>query len=161
VSQTIATMKTMLTVFLCAEGVVFMDWLLAGERFNSGYFWIHALGPVAEILHRRRGMHSATPRVHFDNAIPHRAAGSEQCFVDSSFRHAPHPPYSPDISPCDFFRFGDLKTKLRGDEFESVEALQTRVEDLLGQITPDQMRLVFEHWIKRLEQVIATNGEDA
>jgi hypothetical protein len=117
VSQTMATPRTMLTVFLGAKGVVFMAWLPTGERFNSGYFCVHVLQPLAEILHRHRGMHSARPIVHVDNATPHRAAGSEQCFVDSQFRHAPQPPYSPDISPCDFFLFGDLKTKLRGQEF--------------------------------------------
>jgi hypothetical protein len=37
--------------------------------------------------------------------------------------------------------------------------LQTRVEELLGQIIPDQMRRVDGHWIERLEQVIATNGD--
>jgi hypothetical protein len=84
---------------------------------------------------------------------------TEQCFVDSKFRHAPQPPYSPDISPCDFFLFGDLKTKLRGEEFEGVGALQARVEELLGQVTPDLMRRVYKHWIERLKQVISTNGD--
>jgi hypothetical protein len=159
VSQTIATPKTVLTVFFGAEGVVFTDWFPTGERFNSGHFYVHALRPLAEILHRRRGMHSARPIVHFDNATPHRAAGSEQCFVDGQFRHAPEPPYSPDISPSDFFLFGHLKTKLLSEEFESAEAFRTRVEELLGQITPDQMRRVSGHWIERFEQVIAPNGD--
>jgi hypothetical protein len=104
-------------------------------------------------------MHSARPTVHFHNATPHGAAGNEQCFMDSQLRHAPQPPSSADISPCDFFLFGDLETKLRGEEFESVEALQTRVEELLSQITRDQMRKVYAHWIERPEQIIATNGD--
>jgi hypothetical protein len=158
-SQTTATPKTMLTVSLGAEGVVFTDWLPTGERFNSGYFCVHVLWPLAEILHRRRGMDSARRMVHFDNATPHRAAGSEQCFVDSQFRHAPQPPHSPDISPCDFFLFGDLKTKLCGEELESIDSLQRRVEELRGQITRDQKRRVYGHCIERLEQAIATNGD--
>jgi hypothetical protein len=79
--------------------------------------------------------------------------------MDSQFPHALQPPYNPDMSPCNFFLSGDLKTKLRGEEVESVDALQTRVEELLGQITPDQMGWVYGHWIERLEQVIATNGD--
>jgi hypothetical protein len=35
-------------------------------------------------------------------------------FIDGS-----QPPYSPDISLCDFFRFDDLKTKRKGEEFET------------------------------------------
>jgi hypothetical protein len=160
VSRTIATPKKMLTVFLGVDGVVFTGWLPDGERFNSDYFCIHVLQPLAEILYRGRDAHSAKPIVHFDNATLHRAARTEQCFVDSKFRHAPRPPYSPDISPCDFFLFEDLKTKLRGEEFEGMDALQARVEELLGQVTPDLMRRVYEHWIERLEQVISTNGDD-
>jgi hypothetical protein len=75
--------------------------------------------------------------VHFDNATPHRSARSENCFEACGFRHAPQPPYSPDISPCDFFLFGDLKMKFKGEEFETLEALQERVEELLGLINSE------------------------
>jgi hypothetical protein len=53
VIRTIATPKEMLTVFLGVDGVVFTDWLPDGERFNSDYFCIHVLQPLAAILHRR------------------------------------------------------------------------------------------------------------
>jgi hypothetical protein len=85
------------------------------------------------------------PIVHFDNATPHRAAGGEQWSLDSQFRHAPQPPSSPDVSPYDFLLFGDLKTQLRGEEFESMDVSQTRVEELVGQITSDQMRRLSAH----------------
>jgi hypothetical protein len=52
-----------------------------------------------------------------------------------------------------------LKTKLRDEEFEGVDALQARVEELFGQITPAQIRPLYEHWIERLEQMISTNGD--
>jgi histone-lysine N-methyltransferase SETMAR len=32
-----------------------------------------------------------------------------------------HPPYSPDLSPCDFHIFGDLKRDIRGHRFASDE----------------------------------------
>jgi hypothetical protein len=38
---------------------------------------------------------------------------------------------------CEFFRFGDLKTKLKGEEFETLEDLQERAEERLRQITPE------------------------
>ena len=31
----------------------------------------------------------------------------------------PHPPYSPDLAPCDFFLFPSLEAKLRGIRFET------------------------------------------
>jgi hypothetical protein len=32
----------------------------------------------------------------------------------------PHPPYSPDLAPCDFFLFPRLKSTLKGKRFEDV-----------------------------------------
>jgi hypothetical protein len=104
-------------------------------------------------------MHSARPIVDLNNAIPHRSARTENCFEGYRFHHPPQSPYSPDIRPCDFFPFGDLKTKLKGDEFETLEKLRERLEEVLGQITPDLMERVYEHWIERLNQVISTNGD--
>ena len=43
-----------------------------------------------------------------------------------------HPPYSPDIAPCDFWSF----PKLRGCRYETIEAMKeavTRVMDTLTQ----------------------------
>jgi hypothetical protein len=36
---------------------------------------------------------------------------------------APHAPYSPDLAPSDFFRFGYLKSMLPGRHFETEEEL--------------------------------------
>jgi hypothetical protein len=30
----------------------------------------------------------------------------------------PHPPYSPDLAPCDFFLFQKINLKLKGHQFE-------------------------------------------
>jgi len=35
----------------------------------------------------------------------------------------PHPPYSPDLAPCDFFLFPNLKTWLGGKKFSSKEVI--------------------------------------
>jgi hypothetical protein len=32
-----------------------------------------------------------------------------------------HPPYSPDLAPCDFFLFPKIKLKLKGRRFDTVE----------------------------------------
>jgi histone-lysine N-methyltransferase SETMAR len=36
----------------------------------------------------------------------------------------PHPPYSPDLPPCDFAWFPKLKIKLKGRRFEIVSDIQ-------------------------------------
>jgi hypothetical protein len=36
----------------------------------------------------------------------------------------PHPPYSPDLAPCDFFLFPKMKLKLEGCRFDTIEEIQ-------------------------------------
>jgi hypothetical protein len=35
-----------------------------------------------------------------------------------------HPPYSPDLAPCDFFLFHRLKSTLKGKRFQDVAEIQ-------------------------------------
>jgi hypothetical protein len=49
--------------------------------------------------------------------------------------------------------------KHHGEELESVDALQVRVNELFGQIMPDQMQRVPEHLIEQLNEVISVNED--
>ncbi|VDO77558.1 unnamed protein product [Heligmosomoides polygyrus] len=44
----------------------------------------------------------------FDNAEPHRAKVTTDKLAQLGYVHMPHPPYSPDISPCDYHYFLSL-----------------------------------------------------
>jgi transposase len=35
-----------------------------------------------------------------------------------------HPPYSPDLAPCDFFLFPKIKSALKGNHFTSIDAVK-------------------------------------
>jgi hypothetical protein len=51
---------------------------------------------------------------HLDNALTHRA---DDDFDRLGITRLPHPPYSQDLAPYDFWLFGNLKTKLEGNTF--------------------------------------------
>ncbi|XP_025153781.1 putative uncharacterized protein FLJ37770 [Harpegnathos saltator] len=38
----------------------------------------------------------------------------------------PQPPYSPDMAPCDFFRFPKLKRTLKGQRFSTIDEIKAR-----------------------------------
>jgi hypothetical protein len=99
--------------------------------------------------------------VHFDNAAPHWLAATENYFQGCQFRHAPQSPDSPDISPYDFFLFGDLKMKLKYEELERMDEMQDRVKESLGRITSETMWRADGHWIGKLNQVMHTGGSTA
>jgi len=43
-----------------------------------------------------------------------------------------HPPYSPDLAPCDFFLFPKMKLQLKGRRFDRVEKIQRESQIVLG-----------------------------
>jgi hypothetical protein len=60
-----------------------------------------------------------------DNSPVHKAKASHAKLSQMPVHLAPHPPYSPDLAPSDFFLFGYLKTKLVGLEFDSADESNT------------------------------------
>ncbi|UYV84152.1 hypothetical protein LAZ67_X001346 [Cordylochernes scorpioides] len=54
-----------------------------------------------------------------DNELAHRAIIVRDYLVKHSVSVLPHPSYSPDIAPCDFFFFPKLKMTLKGRRFSS------------------------------------------
>ena len=61
-------------------------------------------------------------------------------------KRAPHPPYSPDLAPSDFFLFGFIKSKLLGAKFDTVEDLKEAIEGILEDISPELLNRVFLEW---------------
>jgi histone-lysine N-methyltransferase SETMAR len=49
-----------------------------------------------------------------------------------------HPPYSPELSPPDYFLFPKLKTKLKGLHFADFAAIQAGVTDELKRILKEK-----------------------
>ncbi|GFW09719.1 histone-lysine N-methyltransferase SETMAR [Trichonephila clavipes] len=55
--------------------------------------------------------------LHHDNARPHIAHCVLHVLQQSNAEILPHPPYSPDLTPCDFWLFPQFKKPLRGKHF--------------------------------------------
>ena len=71
----------------------------------------------------------------------------------------PHPPYSPDLAPCDFFLFPRLKKYLTGRRYDSRAALGSGVYQCLMGIPIKYYERAFQRWIKRLKLCIFHGGE--
>jgi hypothetical protein len=60
----------------------------------------------------------------------------------------PHPPYLPDLAPCDFNFFPKLKMKLEGRHFETVSDIQRESQDVLNSIKENDFHGGYEVWKK-------------
>ncbi|KAG5315469.1 GVQW3 protein, partial [Acromyrmex insinuator] len=64
--------------------------------------------------------------------------------VRSNTPVVPQPPYSPDLTPCDFFLFPLLKRELKGKHWESVENIQKHVTMFLRDIPVEEFQRAFQ-----------------
>jgi hypothetical protein len=71
----------------------------------------------------------------------------------------PHPPYSPDLAPCDSTLFAELKMKLKGRCFETLSDIQRESQAVLESIKENDFHGAFEAWKKRWDRCIRTQGD--
>ena len=75
---------------------------------------------------------SAQWHFHQDNAPVHNSILVTDYLTKMGIKTVAHPPYSPDVAPCDFWLF----PKLRGCRYEIIEEMKeavTKVNDTLTQ----------------------------
>jgi hypothetical protein len=60
-------------------------------------------------------------------------------------KQAFHPPYSPDLTPSDFFLFGYIKGKLMGCRAEIPSELLVRIRGILAEIPRENLNAVFSN----------------
>ena len=58
----------------------------------------------------------------------HTSADATAKLVELGYELLPHPPYSPDLGPCDFFLFPNLKKSLAGQKIESNEVIAATLQ---------------------------------
>ena len=64
-----------------------------------------------------------------------------------------HPPYSLDLSPCDFFLFPRLKKMLSGNKYTSRSSLGSPIYQCLQQIPKEDYLSAFRDWVKGYKNV--------
>jgi hypothetical protein len=71
----------------------------------------------------------------------------------------PHPPYFPELAPCDFFLFPKMKLNLKGRRFDTIEDIQAKSHRVLESLTENDFQGAFQ---KREETVgrVSTCGRE-
>ena len=63
-----------------------------------------------------------------------------------------HPPYSPDLSPCDFLLFPRLMKMLSENKYTSRSSHDSTIYQFLQQIPKENYLSAFRDWVKRLQK---------
>lgn len=116
------TKKAMAIPFFNWKGLIYCHWVINGTVTGQEYRC--ALLELGDHIREKRSHMWRCRRVlpfllHDDNASPHTCTDTRRFQIMSNIKKVNHPPYSPDLSPCDFFLFPTVKRALRGQTFPS------------------------------------------
>jgi len=94
-----------------------------------------------------------------DNAPVHTTLSVQQFLKKYSMTVIPHPPYSPDLAPCDFFLFRRMKGQMKGKGFADVSEVKNKTLEVLKIISTEEFQKSFQQWEKSWYKCIESKGE--
>jgi hypothetical protein len=115
----------MLIAFFDAEGLVHHEFLPQRQTMHQTVY-VTVLQRLQDAARRKlpHKLSSGTWLLHHDNAPCLAALSVREFLAKHSIPVVPHPPYSPDLAPCDFFLVPRLKSTLKGERFQDVAEIQ-------------------------------------
>ncbi|UYV74198.1 hypothetical protein LAZ67_11002402 [Cordylochernes scorpioides] len=96
--------------------------------------------------------------LHVGNARPHTAHVVLQFLAKHSTIQIPHPPYSPDLAPNDFFLYTKLKMNLKRRKFDNVDMIQAESKATLRNLSKSDFISCFDNWKKDGTGVLRQEG---
>ena len=129
--------KVMAAVFWEAKRRYYVG-LFTQEKYNNWSVLCKLVRPVrTAIREKRRGKLPKGVLLQQDNARVHTCKVAMDAVKRNGYELIPHPAYSPDLAPSDFFLFPNLKKDIRGLHFRSDEEVVTAVEEWVNGKDPD------------------------
>ena len=95
---------------------------------------------------------------HHDNAPVHTAVRTLDFLEAEVVQLLPHPPYSPDLAPCDFFLFPKVKSMLKGRRFSCDEEAVDAYFEAVSTIDKEEWGEVLKKWFERMQKCIDCDG---
>ena len=96
-------------------------------------------------------------KFHHDNAKPHVHKDVAAFLEAEEFTIMDHPPYSPDLAPCDFWLFDYIKQRL--SDHTTVKSLDKEITKIVSDIPRNELELTFNKWLERMRLCIKFKGD--
>ena len=158
--RTISVKKVMLAVFFDINGPIIQVSVPKGRTVTGTLYKRKILKKLNKYFEKRRPR-TGLRGVHLlhDNAPAHTSSVVTDFLKTKKVTVLPHPPYSPDLAPADFFLFPKLKRMLSGRKYGSRNAVASAVYQCLKRIPKKDYENAFRNWLKRLKLCISHNGD--
>ena len=137
-----------------------MHWILTGQTVNKKYY-VEVLREFRKRFRRKRPALFKSGQWHFHqyNAPVHNSILVTDYLTKTGTKTVPHPPYSSDLAPCDFFLFRKLKEKLKGCRYETIEEMKEAVMKVIDTLTQEDFHGTFQKLLERYNKCIAAEGD--
>ena len=141
--------------FYDSTGMINMHWVPTGQTVNKEYY-VEVLREFSKRFHRKRPALFKSGQGHFhqDNAPVHNSILVTDYLSKMGIKTVLHPPYSPDLAPCDFWLF----PKLRGCHYETIEEMKEAVTKVIDMPTQEDFHGAFQKLLERYK-CIAAGGD--
>jgi len=104
-----------------SRGIAHKEFVPPGQTVNHT-FYKDVLERLGKRVQRVRTDIADDWVLRHDNAPAHTALSIREFLAKKNIPVLPHPPYSPDLAPCDFCLFPKLKSKMKG-QMENIQKL--------------------------------------
>ena len=152
--RTISSKKMLYAIFFNSSGPIVQVPCPSAHTVTGRFYKNSVLKKVKEFYNKKRSS-KGWPGVHLlrDNVSSHKCEVVKSFLASEKVKVLNHPPYSPDLSPYDFFLFRRLKKMLSGNKYTSWSSLGSAIYQCLQQIPKEYYLSAFRDWVKRLQNV--------
>ena len=158
--RSLSAKKVLYAIFFPGEGVAIKVPVKKGKSITGKYYKDVVLKKLKKYYQKRRPATGFKQvRLLHDNAPAHTSTIVTAFLKKEKVTVLPHPPYSPDLAPCDFFLFRKLKAFLAERKYQSRQALGSAILQYLITVPKSAYPDAFKKWIHRLKLCISSHGE--
>ena len=143
--------RMLYAIFFDLKGPVLHIPVTKGSSVTGKFYRESLLTQLVDFYQKRRPCTSVRSiKLLHDNTPAHKSATVQKYLKESGLDVLDHPPYRPDLSPCDFWLFPRLKEMLAGHHFESRCGIGSAVYQCLQRIPKEDYRAAFRKWVDRI-----------
>jgi histone-lysine N-methyltransferase SETMAR len=148
--------KVLYTFFFTKDGILLQLPTPHGRTITGKYYAQSVLPLVVKAFQEKRPDRKL--HIHHDNAPAHSSGIVSEFLEENNIAVVPHPPYSPDLAPCDFWLFPILKDLLRGTHYASRNAVGSAIFQCIQRIPQSDFVACFQQWKHRLQRCVDLGG---
>jgi hypothetical protein len=96
--------------------------------------------------------------MHLDNMPARNSKHSREALEATGATRVPHPAYSCEIVPSDFYLVDNLMEKLQSVVVTDRDSLISAISEIFSETRQDEPIAVYQKWMKRLRCIIKNGG---